>query len=260
MTEPLVLAELHGDVAIIRMNDPDSLNAMSLEMADELVVALGEASSTSRAIIVTGAGRGFCSGAKLSVGNRSATGKYDPGDALAVHYNPLMLALKNLPIPLVMAVNGAAAGIGAPVALAGDIIIASEKAYFLEAFRNVGLVPDGASSFLLTRAVGRVRAMEMMLLGERVPAATALEWGMINRVVAPEALIATAIDFATRLAAGPTRVLAMIRKQCWESLEIGFEAQLASEVALQNAASRTRDHREGLAAFLQKRPAAFTGE
>jgi 2-(1,2-epoxy-1,2-dihydrophenyl)acetyl-CoA isomerase len=239
MTEPLVLAELRGDVAIIRLNDPDSLNAMSLEMADELVVALGKASSTCRAIIVTGVGRGFCSGAKLSVGNRSATGKYDPGDALEVHYNPLMLALKNLPIPLVMAVNGAAAGIGAPVALAGDIIIASEKAYFLEAFRNVGLVPDGASSFLLTRAVGRVRAMEMMLLGERVSAATALEWGMINRVVAPEALI---------------------RKQCWESLEIGFEAQLASEVDLQNAASRTRDHREGLAAFLQKRPAAFTGE
>lgn len=260
MTEPLVLVEAHGAVAILRLNDAESLNAMSLEMADALVAGLGEAVTRHRAIVITGAGRGFCSGAKLSAGRRSATGNYDPGDALAAHYNPLMLALKNLPIPLITAVNGAAAGIGASVALAGDIVIASEKAYFLQAFRNIGLIPDGASAFLLTRSAGRVRAMEMMLLGERVLAPTALDWGMINRVVAPEALDDAALELATRLAEGPTKVLAMIRKLCWDALETGFEAQLASECAIQNSASRTDDHREGIAAFLQKRPAAFTGE
>jgi 2-(1,2-epoxy-1,2-dihydrophenyl)acetyl-CoA isomerase len=163
-------------------------------------------------------------------------------------------------VPLVTAVNGAAAGIGASVALAGDLVIASENAYFLQAFCNIGLIPDGASAFLLTRAAGRIRAMEMMLLGERVLAPTALEWGMINRVVAPEALEDAALDLAKRLAEGPTKVLAMIRKLCWDSLETGFEAQLASECDIQNSASRTDDHREGIAAFLQKRPAAFTGE
>ena len=260
MTEPLVLVESRGDVAILRMNDAESLNAMSLEMADALVAGLGEAAKRQRAIVITGAGRGFCSGAKLAAGSRSATGNYDPGHALAVHYNPLMLALRKLPVPLVTAVNGAAAGIGASVALAGDLVIASENAYFLQAFCNIGLIPDGASAFLLTRAAGRIRAMEMMLLGERVLAPTALEWGMINRVVAPEALEDAALDLAKRLAEGPTKVLAMIRKVCWDSLETGFEAQLASECDIQNSASRTDDHREGIAAFLQKRPAAFTGE
>lgn len=259
MTDPLVLAEAHGDVVMLRMNDEESLNAMSLDMADAMVAALGEASASCRAIVVTGAGRAFCSGAKLSAGSRSATGDYDPGDALAAHYNPLMLALRNLPVPLITAVNGAAAGIGASVALAGDIVIASDKAYFLQAFRNIGLIPDGASAFLLTRSAGRVRAMEMMMLGERIAARTALEWGMINRVVAPEELAGAALGLAARLAEGPTKVLAMIRKLCWDSLETGFEAQLASECELQNSASRTRDHREGIAAFLQKRPANFTG-
>jgi 2-(1,2-epoxy-1,2-dihydrophenyl)acetyl-CoA isomerase len=258
VSDDLVEIETRGAVAVLRLNDAKTLNALSLDMADRLVVMLDEVARSHRAVVLTGAGKGFCSGANLS--NRGTDdGEHDPGVALAQHLNPLMLKLRGLAVPLVTAVNGAAAGIGASLALAGDLVIASEQAYFLEAFCNIGLVPDGGSAFLLTRAAGRVRAMEMMLLGERVPAATALEWGLVNRVLAPEALLDTALDLATKLAAGPTMALAMIRKMCWDSLETGFEAQLAGECELQRAASRTADHREGVRAFQEKRPPIFTG-
>ena len=171
-----------------------------------------------------------------------------------------MLAIRDLAVPIITAVNGVAAGGGAPLALAGDLIVAAKGSYFLQPFRNIGLVPDLGSAFLLTRAAGRARAMEMMLLGERVPAETALEWGMINRVVDADELLPTAMALATSLAAGPTRALAMTRRHCWRALEDGFEEQLAAEADAQGAAARTRDFREGITAFREKRAASFTGD
>jgi 2-(1,2-epoxy-1,2-dihydrophenyl)acetyl-CoA isomerase len=253
-----VIHEKQGDVAVIRMKDEKTLNAASLAMAAELLDAFGRAARESRAIVFTGEGRGFCSGANL-FGLDPQAPDYDAGAPLASHFNPMMRMLRNLPIPLVTAVNGVAAGIGCALALAGDMILASDRAYFLQAFRHVALVPDGASAFLLTRAIGRVRAMEMMLMGERIPAAKALEWGLINRVVPHEGLQDAALAVASELAAGPVMALAMIRKMCWDSLETGFEDQLAADREMQRVAGTTADHREGFAAFIEKRSARFTG-
>jgi 2-(1,2-epoxy-1,2-dihydrophenyl)acetyl-CoA isomerase len=253
-----IICETLGDVAIIRLDDERTLNAISPQMAEELRDALVKVGTSSRAVIVTGTGRGFCSGANLGDIDPNAP-EYDAGAVLDKHYNPLMLALRALPIPCVAAVNGAAAGLGCALALAADLVVAAENSYFLQAFRRVGLVPDGGSAFLLTRGAGRARAMEMMLLGERIAATKALEWGLINRVVPAKALDDTALALANELAAGPTKALSAIRKMCWDALETGFGAQLESERVLQRDAGRTADHREGVAAFLQKRPASFTG-
>lgn len=253
-----IICETRGDVAIIRLNDEKTLNAASPRMAGELRDALNKVSTSSRALILTGKGRGFCSGANLDELDMSAP-DFDAGASLEAHYNPLMLQLKALPIPFITAVNGAAAGIGCALALAADLVIAAESSYFLQAFRRIGLVPDAGSAFLLTRAAGRVRAMEMMLLGDKVPAAKAFEWGLVNRVVPAEALEDTALTLAHELASGPTKALSAIRKMCWDALETGFRPQLESERLLQRDAGRTADFREGVTAFLEKRPARFTG-
>jgi 2-(1,2-epoxy-1,2-dihydrophenyl)acetyl-CoA isomerase len=253
-----IICETRGDVAIIRLDDERTLNAISPPMAEELRDALVKVGTSSRAVIVTGTGRGFCSGANLGDIDPNAP-EYDAGAVLDKHYNPLMLALRALPIPCVAAVNGAAAGLGCALALAADLVVAAENSYFLQAFRRVGLVPDGGSAFLLTRGAGRARAMEMMLLGERIAATKALEWGLINRVVPAKDLDDMALALANELAAGPTKALSAIRKMCWDALETGFGPQLESERVLQRDAGRTADHREGVAAFLQKRPASFTG-
>jgi 2-(1,2-epoxy-1,2-dihydrophenyl)acetyl-CoA isomerase len=253
-----IICETRGDVAIIRLNDEKTLNAVSVEMVEELRDALEKVCTSSGAIILTGTGRGFCSGANLGDLDISNP-DYDAGAVLATHSNPLMLQLRALPVPFITAVNGPAAGIGCALALAADLVVAVESSYFLQAFRRIGLVPDGGSAFLLTRAAGRARAMEMMLLGEKIPAAKALEWGLINRVVPAESLADTALALARELAAGPTKALSAIRKMCWEALESGFAAQLERERVLQRDAGCTPDYREGVAAFLQKRPARFSG-
>jgi 2-(1,2-epoxy-1,2-dihydrophenyl)acetyl-CoA isomerase len=253
-----ISCETRGDVAIIRLNDEKTLNAASPEMAGELRGALDEVGTSSRALILTGTGRGFCSGANLGSLDVSAP-DYDAGAVLETHYNPLMLQLRALPIPFITAVNGAAAGLGCALALAGDLIVAAESSYFMQAFRRVGLVPDGGSAFLLTRAAGRARAMQMMLLGEKIPAAQALEWGLVNRVVPSKALEDTALGLADELAAGPTKALSAIRKMCWDALETGFGPQLDGERVLQRDTGRTADHREGVTAFLEKRQARFSG-
>jgi 2-(1,2-epoxy-1,2-dihydrophenyl)acetyl-CoA isomerase len=254
--------ELQGKVAVITMRDPDTMNAASLEMVSELATAVDRAAEESRALVLTGAGRGFCSGANLNNTGphaaKASEGKFDAGRALDTAYNPLITVLRNLPIPFVTAVNGAAAGVGCSFALMGDIIVAAESSYFLQAFRRIGLVPDGGSSYLLPRMIGRARAMEMMLLGEKLPAAKALEWGLINRCVPDADLMATALGLANELADGP-RSLAMIRQLTWESLDNHFQEQLKLERELQRTAGRTADFAEGVAAFLQKRKAEFRG-
>lgn len=253
--------EVIDDVAVVRLNDPAVLNAFDLTMTEELSEAIDHAASTARALLLTSVGRAFSAGANLTgdLGGEGDDGLPDAGAVLESTINPLMLKLSRLPIPFVTAVRGAAAGVGCSLAIAGDLIVASESAYFLQAFSRIGLVPDGGSSWLLMRAVGRARAMEMMLLGERLPAAKALEWGLINRLTSEDELDGTALDLARKLAAGPTRSLGMIRETAWTAADKDFVDVLATERRLQREAGRTEDHHEGVAAFFEKRAPRFTG-
>lgn len=254
-----------GQVGVITINDPATLNAAGLDVMDGLRAAFdrfGQEDAGVRAVVLTGEGRGFCSGANLSGGGVSGAStsreESDAGAALETVYNPFVTSLRDYPVPIVTAVNGAAAGVGCSLALMGDIIVAGESAYFLQAFRRIGLVPDGGSTYLLPRLVGKARAMEMALLGDRVPARTALEWGLINRCVADDQLMPTALEIARTLASGP-KSMGYIRKLVWDSLDADWGEQLQAERLVQRTAGRTEDFREGVLAFLQKRPAEFKG-
>jgi 2-(1,2-epoxy-1,2-dihydrophenyl)acetyl-CoA isomerase len=254
-----ILTERRGDVLVITLNRPDRLNAAPPAMFEEITAALG-ALDGARAVLVAGAGRAFCSGADVGGGALHAE---DPGAAtfaaLTGSYNPALLALANLPVPVVSAVRGPAAGIGCSLALAADFCVAASSAYFLQAFVNIGLVPDGGASWLLPRLIGRARALEMMMLGERVPATRAHDWGMVHAVVADDGLDAHAFALAERLAAGPTVALGLIRRQLGRALETDYAAAMAAEAHNQRQARGTVDAREGGTAFLQKRKPAFTG-
>lgn len=254
--------EVADRVATLTLDDPGTLNALGLPLAGALhdaLRAVGSGEIACRAVILTGAGRGFCSGADLSASPaRSGDAPVDMGAGLERVYNPLMTALRDLPVPLVTAVNGAAAGIGCSLALMGDLIVATEGAYFLQAFRRIGLVPDGGSTFMLPRMIGRARAMEMALLGERLPAATALDWGLVNKVVPAGDLAAAAVDYARRLADGPAS-LGLTRSLVWRGETGDWEGQLNAEREAQREAGRTTDFIEGVRAFAEKRPARFEG-
>jgi len=258
MTEH-ILTERRGDVLVVTLNRPDRLNAAPPAMFDEVRAAVGDLAG-ARAVLVTGAGRAFCSGADVGGGALQAD---DPGEAtfaaLTEHYNPTVQALADLSVPVVSAVRGPAAGIGCSLALAADFCVASDTAYFLQAFVNIGLVPDGGATWMLPRLVGRARAAEMMMLGERVPAATAHDWGLIHSVVADGELDAAAFALAQRLAAGPTAALGMIRRGLAVSLDGTLAEAMALETENQRAARGTADAAEGGAAFLQKRKPRFTG-
>lgn len=257
MTFKLIEIEYRDAIALLRFNQPNTLNAMSLEMAEEVVRAVDEIEGAARALIVTGAGRAFCSGADLGKIPDDLS-EVDFGEALETHINPLMTRLRSLSIPWITAVRGAAAGVGCSIGLAGDMIVASETAYFLQAFSRIGLVPDGGSTHLLARTIGRPRAMEMMLLGEKVEASTALAWGLINRVVADDALEEEALALAQRLANGP-RSLALTRTMVWHAIDADWQSALATERREQKVAGHSADAAEGISAFLQKRKAAFIG-
>lgn len=250
-------------VGIITLSDPATLNAAGLDLMDELKQAFGEMEDQVRCVVLTGEGRGFCSGANLSGRGGAAPANPDPegpdsGLVLETIYNPFVKSLRDYPIPIVTAVNGAAAGVGCSLALMGDIVVAGESAYFLQAFRRIGLVPDGGSTYLLPRLIGKARAMEMALMGEKIPGKTALEWGLVNRCVADADLMPTAMEFARNLAVGPW-ALGSIRKLIWESLDNEWSDQLHAERMAQKHAGRSEDSREGVLAFLQKRVAAFKG-
>ena len=256
----LIELEWRGDVAIVRLNNAQTLNSVSLPMMEELSAVLDQVEQKARAMVLTGSGKGFCSGANLSGmgGTRDKTTPYDAGSGLESHINPLMLRLTQLKCPWITAVNGAAAGVGASFALAGDLVVASDKAYFLQAFAKVGLVPDGGSSHLLVSTIGRVRAMEMMLLAERLPAQKALEWGLVNRVVPHEDLLDEALKLAEQLGNGAAS-LSAIRKLAWTAVNGSFADSLNAERAAQKAVGQTEDHIEGVRAFAEKRPAHFKG-
>jgi 2-(1,2-epoxy-1,2-dihydrophenyl)acetyl-CoA isomerase len=244
-------------VATITIARPDRLNALSGQTVDELRAAVEEAgSSGARCLLLTGEGRGFSSGADLASGGGPPD---DVGASLEKHFNPLVEAIFALPIPVVAAVNGPCAGAGCSLALSADIVVAARSAYFLQAFVNIGLIPDAGATWLLPRLAGRARAMEMMMLGERVPAEQALQWGLVSRVVDDEALQSEAVALATRLAQGPTVALGLIRKLARESGDIPLSQALAAERAAQREAGRTQDFRGAVMAFLQKQQARFEG-
>ena len=256
-----IRVEKDGPLVTITLDRPDRLNAMSPQMADELGNAfydLGDA----RAVLITGAGKGFCSGADLSErGERSALeSKGGSHRALQNHYNPAISQVLRAPVPVVCAVNGPAAGVGCSLALAGDFTIAGKSAYFLQAFVNIGLVPDGGSTWLLTRAIGRARATRMMMLGEKIGASQAEEWGLIHRAVDDATLMDEARALAKKLANGPTVALSTMKANIAAALDGNVQQVMLAEAEGQRTAGASKDAMEGGMAFLQKRKAAFKGE
>jgi 2-(1,2-epoxy-1,2-dihydrophenyl)acetyl-CoA isomerase len=251
----------HGNVAVITLNHPEAMNAVSPKMLKGLTHALNhvEKSGKFRAVVMTGEGRGFCAGANLTEIPEERASADGVGSALETAYHPFLRKLRDLNIPFVTAVNGAAAGVGMSIALMGDLILAARSAYFLQAFSRIGLVPDGGSTWLLPRLVGLARAKELSLLAEKLPAEKALEWGLINQVHNDDALLDAALKLAQRLADGPTQSLGLIRKLYWESPHNSYEVQIDRERESQQKAGKTQDFIEGVTAFAQKRPPKFKG-
>lgn len=254
-----ILVETSDAVTTITLNRPDKLNACLPRMGAEIRDVLADPGA-ARAIVLTGSGRAFCSGADLSGdGEESLTGGRQVYDALVRDFNPLMVEFARCPVPIVSAVNGAAAGIGCSIALGADFTIAGASAYFLQAFVNVGLVPDGGASWLLPRLVGKARATEMMLLGEKIPAQKAADWGLIYKAVADEDLHGEAQALARRLASGPTFAIGIMRRNIAKALDLDYTAALHQEAEGQWKAGKSQDAFEGTAAFLQKRKPEFKG-
>ena len=255
-----ILAERRGDVLHLTLNRPERLNALSLESAEEISAALADLDG-ARAVLIAGAGRAFCSGADLAArSERSISGGEASYGALTRWYNPLMQRLADLPVPVVTAVNGPAAGIGCSLALAGDFAVAGRSAYFLQAFVNIGLVPDGGASWMLPRLVGKARATEMMMLGEKIGAEKAESWGLIHACVDDDALMAHATALAERLARGPTVALGVLRRNIARAMDGTYGDAMQREAAGQRTAAGTGDAIEGARAFLEKRVPQFKGQ
>jgi len=249
-------------VATITLNRPERLNAISRQLIEELGQAMSAAESDTgvRCVLLTGAGRGFCAGADLGDPSRGETATRDAGAALDKFYNPTIRRMRAMPKPIVAAVNGVAAGAGMSLALASDITIAARSASFLQAFARIGLLPDAGSTWLLPRLVGDQRARALAMLAPQIPAEQAQAWGMIWQVVDDDKLMQEAGGLAKRLAAGPTLALARIKQALMASTGNTLSAQLDLERDLQRELGRSADFAEGVAAFLQKRPAKFEGK
>jgi 2-(1,2-epoxy-1,2-dihydrophenyl)acetyl-CoA isomerase len=261
MSYDTILFSIDGGVAHLTLNRPDKLNSFNLRMHTEVQQALQVLpASGARVLVLTGAGRGFCAGQDL--GDRAvAPGAegVDLGDSIDNYYNPLVLALNNLPMPVIAAVNGVAAGAGANIALACDLVIAARSASFVQAFSKLGLIPDSGGTWVLPRLVGQARALGLTLLGNKLPAETAAAWGMIWQCV-EDAELGPAVDaLAKALAAAPTRGLASTKALIRGSWRHSFTEQLNIERDAQRELGRSADYAEGVAAFGEKRTPRFTG-
>jgi 2-(1,2-epoxy-1,2-dihydrophenyl)acetyl-CoA isomerase len=260
MTYETITLSVEKQVATITLSRPERLNACSLDMADEISDALDRLGD-ARVLVLTGAGRAFCSGADLAArGDLPVTGGQGYYLALTQKYNPMILKLARLNLPVICAVNGPAAGVGCSLALVGDFVIAGSSGYFLQAFVNIGLVPDGGSSWMLPRLIGKARATQMMLLGEKVSGEQAADWGMIYKCVADDALAGEVAALAARLAGGPTLAYATMRRNILTALEHGMADAMQAEAEGQRIAGSSADAREGGMAFLQKRKPEFKGQ
>ena len=249
--------ELEAGVAWITLARPDRMNSLNAAMRRELLAALTRAPEEARAVVLTGEGRGFCSGQDL--GDASRFEDLNLSETLREEYEPLLAALGDCPVPTVAAVNGPAAGAGANLALAADIVIAARSASFIQAFARIGLIPDAGGTYWLPRQVGKARAMGMCLTTDPVPAETAAEWGLIWQMVEDDALMTRAAGLAGQLAEGPTLAFRLMKRALRESGTNSLEDQLALEAELQGEAGRSRDFMEGVMAFLEKRAPRFEG-
>jgi 2-(1,2-epoxy-1,2-dihydrophenyl)acetyl-CoA isomerase len=257
-----LIVERRGGELRITLNRPDAMNAWNTRFGDELKSVVEQAATDHevRAVILTGAGRAFSSGADLKAGfEPTPEGHPDVLTPLNERYHPIIAGIRRMPKPVLAAVNGPAVGIGASLAFAADVVIARESAYFSLAFVNIGLVPDGGSSLFVPEKIGLSRATEMAMLGERLPAPKALEWGLITRVAADDAFESEVDAMAQRLATGPTRAYAGIKRQLNAWAFARMDEQLDLEATIQQESAASGDFMEGVQAFLEKRPAAFGG-
>ena len=259
VTYRTITLEIADSVAVLTLDRPDKLNAIVGAMHAELQDALTATESDARALIITGAGRGFCAGQDLSERRFAESDRPNLGAGLDRAYNPLIRRLRALPMPVIAAVNGVAAGAGMSLALAADIVLAARSATFIQAFAKLGLVPDAGSSYWLPRLVGPARAMALAMLAEPLPAEKAEAWGLIWKCVDDAALMDEANAMARHLAAQPTHGLALIKRAMNASFDNSLDSQLDLERDMQRIAGWSEDYREGVAAFLEKRPAVFHG-
>lgn len=254
-----VLTTAEGGVFTLTLNRPDVLNALNDQLTSDLgeAIKFAERASDVRCVVLTGAGRGFCSGQDLR--DRSGVGQISYGDSIRGRYNPIILRIRTMEKPVIAAVNGVAAGAGCNLALAADLRIASDRASFIEVFSRVGLIPDSGGTFILPRLVGLAKAFELAYTAEPVDAAEALRLGLVNRVIPHDDLMPATMDLAKRLAEGPTRGFGLTKRGFNFALSASLEAALEYEAYLQEIAGRTADHREGVAAFMEKRRPRFEG-
>lgn len=257
MSYETIRYDLTENVATIRLNRPEKMNSLSAAMRRELIEALGRAGREARAVVLTGSGRAFCAGQDLGDGGDAS--QIDLERTLAEEYEPLLRLIYDCPVPTIAAVNGVAAGAGANIALAADIVIAARSASFIQAFTRIGLIPDAGGTFWLPRLAGHARAMAMCLTAEPVEAERAARWGLIWEAVADDEFEPRVTELAARLAAGPTVAYRLTKQALRASAGNDLDTQLALEAKLQGEAGRTRDFAEGVMAFLEKRKPGFEG-
>jgi len=248
--------DIADHLAVLSLNRADKMNALNAQMRAEITHAVGLAATEARALVLTGVGRAFCTGQDLG---DAEGGVMDLERLLREEYGPMLTAIANCPIPTLSAVNGPAAGAGANLALAADVVIAAESAYFLQAFTRIGLIPDAGGTYTLPRQIGMARAMGASLFADRISARQAQDWGMIWEAVADDAFEAHWRTRAAYLASGPTKAFAGVKTALRASFGHSLEQQLDLEAKLQGDCGRSRDFEEGVMAFLQKRPAEFEG-
>lgn len=252
-----ILLDIRDDVAVLTMNRPDVMNALNTQMRAEITHAVIEAGKTARVLVITGEGRAFCAGQDL--GDRANAADIDLERTLRDEYVPMLNAIFDCPIPTIAAVNGAAAGAGANLALAADVVIATQSAVFLQAFTRIGLIPDAAGTYWLPRQIGSAKAMGAALFAEPIKAQQAVDWGMIWEAVDDDEFADHWQGRASKLAKGPTAAYAHVKRAIRSSYDNTLEEQLALEAKLQGECGKTRDFKEGVLAFLEKRPANFEG-
>lgn len=256
-----LIVDQRDGVLCLTLNRPDVLNSFNALMARELQAELARAASDAsiRALLVTGAGRGFCAGQDLAEALPKDGVMPDLGDLVRTTWNPIIRAIRTLEKPVICAVNGTAAGAGANLALACDLVFAATTATFIQSFAKIGVIPDSGGTFILPRLIGLQRATALTMLAEKLPARQAQEWGLIHKVCEPAALMDEAFACAKHLATQPTRALGLIKRAFNQSLGVSLDDALDNEEALQREAGRSADYAEGVAAFLEKRAPRFTG-
>ena len=252
-----ITVDARDDVVTITLNRPDKMNALSTQMRAEITHAVKAAPDMGRVVVLTGAGRAFCSGQDL--GDRATGANIDLERTLRDEYVPMLRAIIDSPIPTISAVNGPAAGAGANLALVADVVIASTEAYFVQAFARIGLIPDAGGTWFLPRQMGLARAMGASLFTDKISAQQAADWGMIYDVADAAGFAGHVRERALQLASGPTATYAHIKTALRASFDNSLEEQLELEAKLQGQCGKTRDFREGVVAFLEKRPARFEG-